>query len=220
MTIGHNNPPPAEMHSLKADEMLTLVSDTTAGAEVTNDQQEAALDELLKEARAAKKAADTDRVAEKKPHDEAGKAVQEKYKPILGKFDAVMGEITAKLTPYRTAKQAAKEEAARKAREEAEAKERAAQEALKQSDDLEARFEAETQLEQAKKLTAAANKIDRSRTGLRSRQVAVVTDHRSLLLYIANNDKAALDAFLDEYARKALPSKLPGVQIEVEKVAA
>lgn len=220
MSIGHNNPPAVIQHSLKADEMLSLVSDTTAGVAVTTDEQEAALDDILKEARAARKAADNDRAAEKKPHDDAGRAVQEAYRPILGKFDAVMDEIRAKLTPYREAKQRAKDEAARKAREEAEAKQMAAQEALRSSDDLEGRVNAEAELAKAKKLAAVANKIDRSATGLRSRQVAVVTDHRKLLLHIAHTDKPALDAFLDEYARKALPSKLPGVEIHTERRAA
>jgi hypothetical protein len=48
----------------------------------------------------------------------------------------------------------------------------------------------------------------------------VVTDYRALLLHIAGVDKPALDAFLDEYARKALPSQLPGVRIDTERSVA
>lgn len=222
-SIGGNNPPPAEQHALKADELLSLVSDTTAGAEVTTDEQEAALDDILKEVRAARKEADNDRVAEKKPHDDAAKAVQEAYKPTLAKFDAVMDEIKAKLTPYRAAKQKAKEEAARKAREEAEAKERAAQEALKKSDDLAERYEAESQLEQAKKLTAVANKIDRSATGLRTYWEAEVTDRRAALLHFIKLQPerfaALVQQMADEQARGSRGA-VPGVRYHERKRAA
>ena len=217
--IGHNLPP-AEKHAQAIDELFELVSDSTSGGQVTTDEQDAALDSLLDDIRKARKAADADRVAEKKPHDEAGKAVQAAYKPVLDKADTAMAEIKRLLTPYRTAKQRAKDEAARKAREEAEAKERAAREALETSDDLTERFEAESQLAQAKKLTSVANKIDRTATGLRSRQVAVVTDRRALLEYVMRNDADTLTAWLSDYAQRALPSQLPGVTIEREQVAA
>lgn len=217
--IGGNQPPPVEAFALHIEELFSLVSGSVA-APVQTDEQEAALDALLDDVRKAKKDADAERAAEKKPHDDAAKAVQAAWKPLLDRCDKAAEAIKAALTPYRTAKQRAKDEAARIAREEAEAKQRAAQEALRQSDDLEARFAAEEQLKQAEKLAAQANRIDRSATGLRTYQVADVTDRRALLEHVMRNDPDALTAWLAEYARKALPAQLPGVTIRIEKKAA
>jgi hypothetical protein len=217
--IGGNQPPPVEAFALHIEELFSLVSGSVA-APVQTDEQEAALDALLDDVRKAKKDADAERAAEKKPHDDAAKAVQAAWKPLLDRCDKAAEAIKAALTPYRTAKQRAKDEAARIAREEAEAKQRAAQAALRQSDDLEARFAAEEQLKQAEKLAAQANRIDRSATGLRTYQVADVTDRRALLEHVMRNDPDALTAWLAEYARKALPAQLPGVTIRIEKKAA
>ena len=216
--IGGNAPPPVEAMGLHIEDLFALVSGTVA-ATVTTDEQEAALDELLDDVRQARKDADEQRVLEKRPHDDAGKAVQAAWKPLLDRCDKAAEAIKAALTPYRTARQAAKDEAARIAREEAAAKLEQAQAALRQSDDLEERFAAEEALEQAGKLTTQANRIDRSATGLRTKQVADVTDRRALLEYVMKTDPEALGEWLAEYARKALPACLPGVTIRIERKA-
>lgn len=220
--IGHNGGPPlsaADLFAAEVDDLFSLVSGSTAG-EVTTDDQETALSGLLDDIRRARKDADARRTAEKAPHLEAGRAVDASWKPMLDKCDAAANAIKARLTPYRTAKQAAKDEAARKAREEAEARQREAQEALKASDDLESRFAAEQELKAASKLTAVANRIDREATGLRTYQVADVTDAKALLQHVMKTDPEPLKAWLADYARKALPHCLPGVTIRVEKRAA
>lgn len=217
--IGHNNPPALEAMSLHIEDLFATVSGSTASP-VSNDEQEAALDDLLDQVRRTKKDADAERVAEKKPHDDAAKAVQANWKPLLDRLDAATAAIKASLTPYRVARQAAKDEEARKAREAAEVERVEAQAALNASDDLEERFAAEERLKRSTKLEAVANKIDRSATGLRTRQIAVVTNYRELLLHIANHDKPALDAWLDAYATRSLPSVLPGVEVKQERKAA
>jgi len=166
------------------------------------------------------KDAEAQRTAEKKPHLEAGRKVDADWKPHLDKLDAAATALKNALTPWREAQAKAAAEAAHKLREEAEAKQRAAQEALKQSDDLEARFAAEAQLKQATKLAATANKIDRSATGLRTYQIAEVTDRKALLQHVMRTDPDALTEWLADYARKALPAQLPGVTIRIEKRAA
>jgi hypothetical protein len=218
--IGGNNPPASEAMALHVEDLFKLVSDTTAGAEVSTDEQEAALDNLLDDVRQARKDAEAKRVEEKEPHLEAGRAVDAAWKPITTRCDAAADEIKRLLTPYRVAKQAAKDAAAAKARQEAEERSEAARQAHLAADTLEARYEAETAIKSAAKLATVAKKIDREPTGLRTRQVAVVTDYRALLLHIANTDKPALDAFLEEYARKALPAQLPGTEIETQLRAA
>lgn len=218
--IGGNHPPASEAMAMHVEDLFKLVSDTTAGAEVSTDEQEAALDNLLDDVRQARKDAEAKRVEEKEPHLAASRAVDAAWKPITTRCDAAADYIKNLLTPYRVAKQAAKEAAAAKARQEAAEREEAARQAHQTADTLEARFEAEAAIKGASKLKAVANKITREPTGLRSRQVARVTDHRALLLHIANTDKPALDAWLEEYARKALPAQLPGVTIETERKAA
>lgn len=224
--IGHNQPAPFEAIGLHIEDLFQLVSDTLAGFDtVQNDDQDAALDGLLDDFRKAKKSADDERAAEKRPHDEASKAVQAKWKPLLERCDMASAEIKAKLTPYRAAKIAAREEAARLAREEAEAKQKAAQEALRQSDDLEARFAAEEQLKQAEKLSAAANKIDRAATGLRTSWEAQITDRRAALNYYLKTNPDAFVALIQDLADKdarneATRRDIPGIAFHQKRGAA
>lgn len=223
--IGGNNPPPDAAFGLHIDGLFSLLSDTLAGGEVSNDEQEAAIDGLLDEFRKAGKDADKARAEEKKPHDDAAKAVQAKWKPILDKAARGMDACKDALTPYRTAKQRAKDEAARKAHEEAEAREKAAQEALRASDDLEARYEAEQNLEAARKLTAVANRIDRSATGLRTYWEAEVTDRKAALLHYIKEQpdefSALIQTLADRDARNdATRRAIPGVIFHERKKAA
>lgn len=220
---GHNNPPPHVAHSMNIDDLFETISGTTAGGKVETDQQEADLDALLDDVRKARKAADTQRAAEKKPHDDAAAAVQALWKPLLTKCDMAATEIKNLLTPYREAKQRAKDEAARKAREEAERQQREAQEALKQPDDLEARFEAEQKLAAAKKLTAVANKIDRSASGLRTYWRHQIVSRQELLRYVKERHPEDLADMLNEWARRKVAEgtrSIPGCDITEEKRAA
>jgi hypothetical protein len=220
---GHNQPPAFEAHSLHIEDLFDLVSDSTSGGAVENDEQDAALDGLLDEFRKARKAADAERVAEKKPHDDAAAAVQTKWKPLLARCDAAADEIKRLLTPYRTAKQRAKDDAALKAREEAEAAQKAAQEALQATPDLATRFAAEEDLKRAQKLTATANKIDRAATGLRTFWVAEITDRRAALNHYLKRQPEAFETLIqslaDHDARNGRPP-VAGVLFHERKKAA
>lgn len=221
--IGNNNPPPEATFVLQVDKLFTLLSDTLDGGNVDNDAKEAAIDAIADEFHKAGKQADSVRLAEKKPYDDAAKAVQVKWKPIIDKANAGKKACIDALTPYRAAKQRAKEEAARKAREEAEAREKAAQEAFKQSDNLEARFQAEQDIEAAKELKVAANKIDRSATGLRTYWEAEITDRKAALLhYISQQPEAFMDLIQTLASRDARGARppVPGVKfVEVKRAA-
>lgn len=213
MTIS-NNPPADATFGMHIDDLFSMLSNTLAGGAVDSDEKEAAIDALMDDFRKASKDADKARAAEKKPHDDAGKAVQAKWKPVIDKADRGVTECKAALTPYRIEKQRSADEAARKARKEAEAKQAAAQAALKQSDDLESRFQAEQELEQAKKLTAVANKIDRSATGLRTSWEAELTDKTAALRHYLKTQPGEFEALIqtlaDRDARGARPP-VPGV---------
>lgn len=222
-TPGHNNPPAFDAHSLHIEDLFALISDTTAGAAVDTDEKEAALDDLLDEVRKAKKAADTERAAEKKPHDDAAKAVQTKWKPLIDRCDMAADAIKKLLTPYRDAKAKAKEAAAIKAREEAAEKLAQAQAKLADPEDLEAKFEAETQFAAAKKLTAVANKIDRSATGLRTYWTHRIVNRRDLLKHVMERYPEDLADMLNEFVRTKVAAgarDMPGVEITADRRAA
>jgi hypothetical protein len=191
--------------------------------EATNDEQEAALDDLLDDFRKARKGADTERAAEKKPHDDAGKAVQAKWLPLLQRCDIAADAIKKALTPYRTAKQAAIDASARKAREEAEAARVAALAAF-QSTDLDNRLEAETLASQAKALEVQANKLDRKPTGLRTVWQAEIIDRKQALLHYLKAAPEAFEVLLQDLAAKdarneATRRDIPGVRFTERKAA-
>lgn len=218
--VGHNSPPPFEAWSLHIEDLFQLANGI---GNATNDEQEAALDALLDDFRKAKKEADKERAAEKKPHDDAAKAVQLKWKPLLDRCDIAADAIKRALTPYRAEKQRAKDEAARIAREEAERAHKAAQAAF-QSDDLEARLEAERLANQAKAMQVQANKIDRQSTGLRTFWEAEITDRKAALLhYLARKPDqfaALIQSLADKDARnEATRRNIPGVKFHERKVA-
>lgn len=219
--LGHNQPPAHEAMALHVEDLFQMVSDTIEGAVVTTDAQEAALDALLGDVKQAAKDAEATRKEEKEPHLEAGRQIDANWKPIKDRLSAAADEIKKLLTPYRVAKQKAKDEAARKAREKAEAKERAAQAKLQEPEHLQARFDAEEDLKEARKLKAVAGRTEREATGLRTYKVVTVEDHRAALKWIMAQDAAALTTFIEQYAeRTAKVRPMAGVTVTEEKRAA
>lgn len=221
--IGGNHPPADAAFSISIDDLFALLSDTLAGGEITNDDQEAAIDDLKDDFLKASQDADKARAAEKKPFDDGAKAVQTKWKPIIDKATRGKLECLAALTPYRAEKQRIKDEAAKKAREAAEAQAKAAAEALREADDLEAKYAAEIKLEQAQKLAATANRIDRSATGLRTYYEAEITDRKAALLHylarVPERFQALIQQLADEDSRGAR-APVPGVIFHERKKAA
>lgn len=218
--IGHNSPPPFEAWSMHIEELFDIANGIGIA---TNDEQEAALDGLLDQFRLAKKDADKERAAEKKPHDDAAKAVQTKWKPLIDRCDIAAKAIKDALTPYRTEKQRAADDAARKAREEAEAAHKAAQVAFA-STDLDDRLEAERLASQAKAMQVQANKIDRQSTGLRTSWQAEVTNRRDALLHYIRTQPDAFEAMVQSLADKdarneATRRDIPGVKFHERKEA-
>lgn len=221
--IGGNSPPPLEAMSIHIEDLFATASGSLAAGPIATDEQEAALDALLDDIRQAKKDADAQRAVEKKPHDDAARAIQTAWKPLLDRCDKAANAIKDALTPYREARQRAKDELARQLREEAEAAVREAQEALKGSDDLEERFAAEEKLKHASKLTAVANRSDREATGLRTHWEAEITDRRAALNHMVKiypeRFTDLIQQIADEEARGARGT-IPGVLFHERKRAA
>lgn len=221
--LGGNNPPADATFALHIDDLFSTLSATLAGGTVDSDDKEAAIDGLMDEFRKAAKDADKERTTEKKPHLDAGKAVDAKWKPITEKADRGVSACKDALTPYRVEKQRKADAEAARLRAEAEAREAAAREALKASDDLEDRYEAEQSLKAASKATVAANKIARAPTGLRSVWNHEIVNHGELLRHLKERFPDELKAMLDEFVRRKVAAgarSMPGVSIIEDKRAA
>ena len=199
-----NNPPPLARLTLEIDELYELARGTLTGDPVATDDQETAIDALADEFRKLRKEADTERAAEKKPHDDAGKAVQAAWKPSIERCDRAIDSCREALTPYRQAKQAKKDADAKALREQAEKQKQEALQAFKNTDavDLDAREEAERILDDANRLAATAAKIDRSAKGLRTYWEAEITDPRAALNFYVKRDRQAFIDLIQSLADK------------------
>src|SRR3546814_5731055 len=82
-----NNPPAYEAISLHIEDLIAEAHNFLDGEPIKAQGQADAVGKLLDMIRQAKKAADEQRVIEKKPHDDAAKAVQTKYKPLIDKCE-------------------------------------------------------------------------------------------------------------------------------------
>lgn len=163
--IGANNPPPADpldAFSAHVGDLFEEAKNHLDGAGVQTQDEADAVGKLLDLLRTAAKDADEARKAEKKPHDDAGKAVQARWKPLLERCDLAIDTCKKALAPYlkrldeekRAAEEAARLEAEEKARQAAEAMRAAA------ADDLEAREKAEVLEGEAKAAAAVARKAE------------------------------------------------------------
>jgi hypothetical protein len=88
--------------------------------------------------------------------------------------------------------------------------------------DLEARLAADELANAAKKATAAANKVDRQATGLRTSYAATVTDAGAFLAWLKTHRADELKGWLAEQAQRecnAGQRTMAGVLIETVKVA-
>lgn len=222
----HNNPPDA------IDEALAPYGDTITeaegwldGAAVENEAQMHAVDALLKEIKAAEKAVTTAQKSEAAPLHDAWKAALARYKPTIDDLDRIKRGLIAAVDGFKRKLAAQKADAERKAREEAEAKARAAHEAAMkaQATDLDAQraaAAAQAEAEEAARVAARASK-DSAVKGMVTRTFYKITDHKALLHWIAANDRDAMTAFIEEYARRnhSLGCKRDGLEVWQEKVA-
>jgi hypothetical protein len=117
--IGDNNPP--DELALMKGEIEAASAGIAAYKEITDDQQQARAQSLRSRLLELSTGADKKREAEKKPHWDAGKAVDAKWQPLVAAAKAAADTIRAAMAKFETAKaqkaRAEQEEIARKARE-------------------------------------------------------------------------------------------------------
>lgn len=224
MTQGHNNPPDP------IDEAIAPYSDDISEAEgwldgspVENEGQMKAVDALLKNIKAAKKAVGEAEESEAKPIYDRWKAAKARFKPTLDDLDRIAKGLAATVSDYKRKLAEEKAEAQRIANMEAAKARREAEEAARQASasDIEAQREAAEKLAAAQEATAQAQAAKKDNVkGLRTVHRYDITDYKALLHWIAANDKGAMTAFIEEYARKNHKSQeMAGVKAWTEKEA-
>jgi nucleotide-binding universal stress UspA family protein len=151
------------------------------------------------------KKADAARAEEKKPHDDAAKEVQTKWRPLLNRADIYRDIKLHVITPFLQAE-------ARRQREAEEAARKAVQEAAA----------AGAPIPDAQPVRAApkAGSAGRRSVALRSVKVVTITDRSALLAFFANSER--ITELLQDMAEKAVRAgaEVPGVNVTEEQRAA
>lgn len=236
--MGHNNPPEPTPIEAARETISLLDVEASAwfdGTPIENERQAEDVARLLDAARKAEKQFDSFRKAEKDPHDQAAKAVDAAWKPVITDAKRIVEIAKAAQTTWLIKldnEKRAREEAARK---EAEAKAAEARRLADENDgSLTAAKARDAAIEEAKKAEAVAARAAHDKAnakgagmaraiGLRSTWRAEVEDRRALLNHIAKNAPDDLTAFVEEWAARAVRSgsrELPGVRIYEERAAA
>jgi hypothetical protein len=200
-------------------------------------EQLAAVETLADDLRDAEKALEAERVARKKPLDEAIADIQATFnvylapltnKTVKGKIPLALDAIKKAKEPYLQEQERLKREAAEKVRREAEEAARIAAEAARAAagEDMEAREEVEvlvTQAQTAARIATRAETAATTKTGLRSYWSAVLVDPMAALKHYIARDPEAVKAFLAEMGRKDVLNgtrAIPGYDVIEERRAA
>lgn len=229
IAMGGNSPPPIDVF---ADHVADLRAEAGAwleGKAVTSPAEAAGLNTLLDLARRTAKDADAARGDEKKPHLDAGKEVDAKWKPVVDAANRIADCCKSALTPWNIAeKKRIDAEAARKRAEaeaEAEALRAAKAEAQETSGSLAAAEQVaqiEHSLKAANRIAKAAEKVASGTGRLRRTFWPEVTDLAAAIKHYWAADREAFAALvLDLAARDVRAGKraLPGITVHEEQKA-
>lgn len=235
---GDNNPPeptPIEAAREVLSDIKTEASAWFDGADIKNEAQADEVSRIIDAARKGKTRFDNDRKAEKQPHLDAGKAVDEAWKPLTAAIDRVTEVAKGVLTPWLIAQEKVKREREAETRRSADEAAAAARKAAEEADgSLAAAKARDAAIQEAEAAQARAVRAERDKAGakgvgmartvsLRTTWRAEVNDRRALLNHVAKNRPDDLDAFLAEWAAREVRTgarEVPGVNVWEEKVAA
>ena len=231
LAIGANNPPeptPFEAIKVHVEDLIETAKGFLDGSGVTTQAEADTVSKLMDEGRKASKAADGARADEKRPHDEAGKAVQAKYKPLIESADRVVTICKTAMQPFLEAQEAEKRREAEAARAVAEAKLKAAVEAARaaHATDLEAQEKAAELEKEASKANALANRAEAAKahgnggaraTTLRTSYRPVLSDETAAARWAWNERREECEAFFLSLAVVAVREgkrQIPGFTVE------
>lgn len=219
--IGHNNPPdPIDTITAQFEDARTEAESWLDGKRVENEGQMKTVDELRGSMRQWRLGLERGQKDATAPLHDAWKREGERWKPTIADAKLIEDGLVALVGGFKH-QLAAEKEAARKAaeaaRKEAEAKIAAADTA-----NIDAQREARAAMEAADIARAQAAVAQRDTVkGMRSVTKYEITDHRALLNWIAKNDRDAITAFIEDYARKeykVIPNA-DGLKVWIEKEA-
>jgi hypothetical protein len=230
MTIPNATPDIA--FSMAADDLYAEAANFIDGAPVETQGQADALAKIITDAKQIRKDADAARVDEKRPHDDAAKAVQEKWKPVLTKVEDVIAAVQKPLTVWLQAQEIERQRIADEARAEADRLAAEAIAAVKTSgslEDLTATRELQDAAVKAGKIAKQAGKVKTHvqgggrAIGLRTYWEAEMTDSASALRWARETHPDDLKEFLRELAGKAVNAgarEIPGFTINPQRKVA
>ena len=231
----HNNPPPLTPLEQAKEEISLLTGEAANwfdGAPIENEKQAEDVARILDTARKASKRWDGERKEEKRPHDEAGKAVDASWKPVIADADRIVECAKKVQTVWLIKLDEAKRAEAKRAQDEADAIAAAARKLAAENDgSLEATKARDAAIEEAKRAEKAAARADKDKAdvkgegmaraqSLRTVYRAQVDDRRLLLNHIATRDPVALTEFVEDWAAKEVRAghrEIPGVTVIEEK---
>lgn len=205
-TTGHNNPPdPIDEALAPYGDAISEAENWLDGSPVETEDQMKAVDALIKDIRRAKSDLAKAKKSATAPLHDIWMAEIARWKPTEDDIERRLKGLAAVVDPFKRKLSEEKEAAKRAAYAEAKRKEEAAMQAARKVDasDYEAATEAarlQSEAIEAKKAAAAANKD--TVKGLRTVTRYVIDDHRALLHWIAKNDRDALTAFVEDWARR------------------
>jgi hypothetical protein len=226
---------PAEPSVLFAeciDDLMLEARNYLDGEPISNEQQADAVSSLLNRLRRVSKDADEARKAEKKPHDEAAKAVQQKWTPIISKAELAASTAKQALAPWlqkieadnRAKAEAAQAEADRIAAIALEARQKAAGN-LEAAEDAERLLKVATAAQKdavrAGKAKAHATGGERA-IGLRSVWTPTLTDSCAALRHYREQQPTELKQWLVEQAERDVRAgarSIPGFDVTEARVA-
>jgi hypothetical protein len=229
--IGHNQPDPFTLYSESIEDLLLEANNFLDGKEIENEEQEAAVASILTRLRREADAADDQRKAEKKPHDDAAAKVQEKWKPLLSKADLAVNVAKNALTSFLIKKDEAQRAAAQAATEEARQKALLAAQTQAAPDDLAGQTVARIRGEEAAAALKTAQRLTKARpqakggeraVGLRSVWTPALTDARAALAHYRARQPDELKAWLLDQAWRDVRAgarAIPGFTITEERKA-
>ncbi|MCA0947381.1 hypothetical protein LCM08_20855 [Salipiger pacificus] len=223
--IGHNGGPvdidPIDAALAPYGDSIEEAQNWLDGTKVENEEQMKAVDKILAEIRQCSSDLAN---AEKEacgPLHKAWKEEKARWKPSIDDIERIKKGLASLGNGFKQmlAKQKAEEQ--RKAREEADRKRREAEEAARaaQEGDIESQRAAAAAQEEARAAQKASAEASREKVrGLRTVTRHAIDDHRAALHWIAQNDRDAMTAFIEEYVRRNHRDRsIDGVRVWTEK---
>lgn len=222
----------AVLFAEEVDDLLLEARNYLDGEPIASEEQAEAVSSLLNRLRRVSKDADDARKAEKKPHDDAAKAVQAKWTPIISKADLAASTAKQALAPWLCKVEEEQRRAAEIARLEAERLAAIAAEAHKDAiGNLQATEDAERVLKAAGAAERHARQAEKARPlakggeraiGLVDVFTPVLTDPCTALKHYREHQPEALKAWLLDQAKadvRAGKRSIPGFTIEHQRTA-